>query len=85
MGGLPFMVALPTVGLGGVLPKPATNADCSAASQALFAELRFQDVRGGLRGAARGIAQLLPGHSGLYWTEHSARNGLQSFVEAMLS
>jgi hypothetical protein len=84
-----LMFPLPTKDLGGVIDIPGEYSDASTASQALFVNLPGPALLGD-----QGVAQhdlnsyragiyLLPPGAGLFWTEHSERNGVPTAAAAL--
>ena len=84
-----FMFPLPTKDLEGVRDIPGDYSDASAASQALFANLPghkpsqdFEVLDYSVDSFSQGF-HLLPPGAGLFWTEHSERNGLPTAAAAL--
>ena len=84
-----LMFPLPTKDLEGIINIPGEYSDASAASQALFVSLPgpvpsgdLGVVQHGLNSYRAGIHFLPPG-AGLFWTEHSERNGVPTAAASL--
>ena len=86
---IPFMFPLPTGDLQAAVSKPGDYSDASAASQALFSCLVGPQASGERLSSRcsfdsfRSGTHLLPPGAGLFWAEHSERNGLPSAAAAL--
>ena len=84
-----LMFPLPTKDLGGVINIPGEYSDASAASQALFVGLPGPVPSGDLGVVQHGLdsyragIHLLPPGAGLFWTEHSERNGVPTAAASL--
>jgi hypothetical protein len=83
------MFPLPTADLQGALDVPGEYSDASSASQALFASLPGPKPVGDTDAVAPSLEtfrvgiHMLPPGAGLFWTEHSERNGLPTAAAAL--